>query len=212
VVLPIVALLAVAIVVVALVWKRQQIFVVAYHTWQRSIVVERLGPARETVWCSELPASASDVSRHRERHGSKKVPDGETCHAQKKDRGDGTFKEEQVCAPQFKDEPVYEEKCDYVVVKWSQVREEVVKGAALADEPRWPAVTLSHAGCSTPGCEREGTRSQSYAVFFKDQAGETYRCELVENAWASFSQGKRYSGKLRALVGSLDCDSLVAAR
>jgi len=211
-VVPIAALLTVAVVVVAVVWKKQQSFVVAYHTWQRSIAVERFGPSRQSAWCSALPAGAIDVSRHREQHGSKKVPDGETCHAQKHDRGDGTFKEEQVCAPKFKDEPIYEEKCDYVVLKWSQAREEVAKGDSIADAPRWPMVVLGRSGCSAPGCEREGAHSQSYSVFFKDQAGDTYRCELVQNAWSSFVEGKRYSGKLRALVGTLDCDSLRPVR
>jgi len=49
-------------------------------------------------------------------------------------------------------------------------------------------------------------------VVLKDPAGETYRCNLAQNAWSSFADGKRYSGTLRALTGSLDCDSLLAAR
>ncbi len=73
----------------------------------------------------------------------------------------------------------------------------------------WPAVTLASSGCRTPGCEREGARSETYTVVFKDQAGESYRCDLAQNAWSSFADGKRYSGKLRALTGSLDCDSLL---
>ncbi len=212
IVLPILALGAVAVVVVAVLWKRPQQFVVASHTWQRTINVERFGPSRESAWCSELPAAATQVSRHRERHGSSKVPDGETCHTQKKDRGDGTFKEEQVCTPKFKDEPVYEEKCDFLVLKWSQLRQEAAEGANVADAPHWPAVKLGLSGCSVPGCEREGARNESYIVVFKDRAGESYRCSLAENAWSRFDDGKRYSGKLRALVGSLDCDSLMAAR
>jgi hypothetical protein len=211
-VVPIVVLLAVAVVVVALVWRRPQKFVVTAHTWQRSVAIERLGPSRESAWCSELPASASDVSRHRERHGSKKVPDGETCHAEKKDRGDGTFKEEQVCTPKYKDEPVYEDKCDYLLVKWSRLRQEVTEGKSVADSPHWPAVSLNRAGCSVPGCEREGTRSETYTVVLKDPAGEIYRCNVAPHAWSTFADGQHYSGKLIPLVGSLDCDSLVAAR
>ncbi len=212
VVVPILAVvsLALVVVVVAVFWKRPQQFSVASHAWRRVIKVERLGPSRESAWCSELPAAATQVSRHRERHGSTKVPDGETCHAEKKDRGDGTFKEVQVCAPKFKDEPVYEDKCDYSVVKWSQLRQDAAEGAAVADVPRWPAVKLALSGCSAPGCEREGARSETYTVVFKDQAGESYRCDLPQNAWSGFADGKRYSGKLRALTGSLDCDSLLA--
>jgi hypothetical protein len=210
VVVPILAVVVVAFVLLAVFWKRPQQFVVASHAWRRAINVERLGPSRESAWCSELPTAATQVSRHRERHGSTKVPDGETCHAQKKDRGDGTFKEEQVCTPKFKDEPVYADKCDYVVVKWSQLRQEAAEGVTVADAPRWPAVKLALSGCSVPGCEREGARSETYTVVFKDKAGEAYRCDLPENAWQTFADGKRYSGKLRALTGSLDCDSLLA--
>ncbi len=210
VVLPILVLLSVAVVVVAVLWKRPQQFVVASHTWRRAINVERLGLSRESAWCSELPVAATQVSRHRERHGSTKVHDGQDCHAQKKDRGDGTFKEEQVCTPKFKEEPIYEEKCDYAVLKWSQLRQDAAEGATVADAPHWPAVTLASSGCSAPGCERQGTRSETYTVVFKDQAGETYRCDVAESDWSSFADGKRYSGKLRALVNSLACDSLVA--
>jgi hypothetical protein len=209
---PVSALLMVAVIVLLLVWKKEQSFVVASHSWRRTIDVERFGPSQESDWCSALPTGATDVTRHRERHGTKRVPDGEDCHTRKQDRGDGTFKEEQVCTPKLKDEPVYEDKCDYVIVKWSKQREEKAAGAAVSAAPRWPALTLARAGCSSPGCEREGARAETYTVVLKDAAGETYRCDLPENAWSGLIDGKRYTGKLRALVGSLDCSSLVAAR
>jgi len=212
VVLPVLALLVVAVLVLLVVWKKEAHFVVASHAWRRTINVERLGPSRESAWCSELPAAASDVSRHRERHGSTKVPDGEDCHAQRHDRGDGTFKEEQVCKPKFKDEPVFDEKCDYVLVKWSQLRQEAAEGQSVSDAPRWPSVTLARAGCAVAGCEREGSRSESYTVVFQDAKGESYRCDLTQSAWTSFAPGKRYAGKVRGLVGSLDCGSLSPAR
>jgi len=174
IVLPTLALLLVALLVLVAVWKKDGRFVVASHAWRRTINVERLGPSRESAWCSELPAAASDVSRHRERHGSHKVADGEDCHAQKKDRGDGTFKEEQVCTPRFKEEPVYDEKCEYVLVKWSQLRQEAAEGRSVGDVPRWPAVSLARAGCALPGCEREGARNERYTVLFKDERGEAY--------------------------------------
>lgn len=211
VVAPIVALLAVGVVVVAVLWKKPQQFVVSARTWQRSITVERLGPSRESTWCAELPSGAAQVSRHRERHGAKQVPDGEDCHQQKQDRGDGTFKEVQVCKPKFRDEPIYEEKCDFVLEKWSKQREALAEGGA-ADAPRWPEVTLARAGCNVVGCEREGLRSESYKVTLTDQAGEVYGCFLPQNAWSTFTDGRKYNGKLRALVGTLDCSSLVATR
>jgi hypothetical protein len=212
VVVPILALCVVAIVVLLLVWKKEQAFVVASHGWRRSVSVERLGPSRESAWCSALPATASEVSRHREQHGTKQVPDGEDCKTHKKDRGDGTFKEEQVCSPKYKDEPIYEDKCDYVVVKWSQARKEIAEGAATTPAPHWPAVTLARPACNSAGCEREGSRDESYTVVFSDAKGESYKCDFAQATWATFPDGHRYTGKLRALVNTLDCSSLVAAR
>ncbi|HXK19644.1 MAG TPA: zinc ribbon domain-containing protein, partial [Polyangiaceae bacterium] len=208
---PIATLGAVAVVVVLLLWKKEQAFVVASHSWRRSVSVERMGPVHESAWCSALPAAASEVSRRREQHGVKQVPDGEDCKTHKQDRGDGTFKEEQVCAPKYKDQPVYEDKCDYLVVRWSQARKATAEGAASVPPPQWPAVVLGRAACSSVGCEREGARDESYTVVFRDAKGENYRCDLPQPAWSSFAEGARYSGKLR-LVGSLDCSSLVAAR
>jgi hypothetical protein len=212
IVLPALVLLLVTLLVLLVVWKKEGRFVVAAHTWRRTINVERLGPVRESAWCSELPSAASDVSRHRERHGSKQVQDGEDCHAQKTDRGDGTFKEETECKPRFKDEPVYDDKCDFSLVKWRQQRQEAAEGKNVGDAPRWPAVTLARAGCPLPGCEREGARSESYTVVFKDAAGATFSCDLAQNAWSGFVDGKPYGGKLRALTSSLDCASLAASR
>jgi hypothetical protein len=208
--LPILALVTVAVVVLLMVWKKDRAFVVAAHSWQRSVTLERLGPVRESAWCGELPADARELGRRQERHGSKQVPDGEDCKTHKQDRGDGTFKEERVCTPRFKDEPVYADKCDFTIVKWSKLREEVAQGSAASPSPHWPAVTLASAGCSVPGCEREGPRSQTYTVVFKDNRGESYRCDFPEQAWSGFVDGKRYGGKLRALVGSLDCSSLIS--
>jgi hypothetical protein len=146
------------------------------------------------------------VSKGREPRGTKKVEDGEDCQTRKKDRGDGTFKEERECTPRYKQEQVFDQKCSYSIVKWSKARQEVTDGAA--DAPRWPAVKLARTGCSEPGCEREAGRDESYTVLFRDGRGEQYRCDFDEKTWSSYADGARYSGKLRALVGSLDCGSL----
>jgi hypothetical protein len=209
---PIVVLTVVAAVVLLLVWKREERFVVATHTWKRTVNVERFGPQRQSAWCEQLPAGASDISRHRERRGSKQVPDGEDCRTRKKDRGDGTFVETQECSPKYRDEPVYGDKCDYVVVRWSTLRQETVEGKASAVQPRWPSVALTRAGCTSVGCEREGARDETYTVVFRDAKGAQYRCDFDQPAWSSFNDGQTYSGKLRALVGSLDCKSLSPLR
>ncbi len=202
---PILLLVGVACVVVSmLVWRREQGLVVAEQRWQRTIAVERLGPARESAWCAELPRGAREVTRRSERRGSKRIADGEDCRQQKRDLGDGTFEEVRTCSPRFKDEPVYEDKCSYVVDRWAAERQEKAEGAAREPSPYWPSVTLA------PGGEREGARRESYTVLFRDPTGETYRCELPEKSWSTFARGAAYRGQVRAVGGSLDCASLSA--
>lgn len=203
---PSLCLLAVAVVVTLLVWKKDERLVVASRAWERTIDVERLGPTRESAWCDELPANAESVSRHRVQRGTTQVPDGEDCRLQKQDRGDGTFQETRVCTPKHKSEPAYADKCDFVRVKWTRQRQERAEGTASSPVPHWPALSLG-APCSEPGCEREGARAESYTVVLKDVAGGTYRCNLPENAWSSYVEGKSYQAKIRAL-GTLDCASL----
>lgn len=200
---PISLLLAVAVaVVLLLVWKKEQGFVVAGHHWQRTISVERLGPVRESAWCSELPSDARQVSRRREQRGAERVPDGEECRLQRQDQGDGTFKEVNTCTPRFKEQPRFEDKCDYVVEKWHAERQAKAEGSARAPAPYWPSVA-----CSPPN-EREGARREAYTVQFQDAAGETYRCELPERSWKALIPGVAYRGQVRRLVGALDCASL----
>ncbi len=55
-------------------------------------------------------------------------------------------------------------------------------------------------------------RSQRYTVTFRDDTGESYSCDFPELGWSQFAPGKRYPGKLRALVGTLDCGSLAPGR
>lgn len=212
VLLPIAALVLVAVTVVLLVWKKDQKLVVAGHTWRRAVSVERLAAVQQSAWCDEMPSEAGDVTRRREQRGTKQVPDGEDCHTRKKDLGDGTFKEERECAPRLKQEPVYDQKCAFSLVKWHPVREESVEGSSARDKPRWPAVKLERPGCASLGCEREGARSESYTVWFRDTKGDEYRCSFDEGAWSGYAEGQRYAGKLRALVGSLDCGSLHGVR
>lgn len=198
---PVALLAVVTVVVLLLVWKKEQRFVVAEHVWQRRVHIERFGPSRQSGWCDQLPAGASDVSRHREQRSTRKVPDGQDCRAKKQDRGDGTFVETQDCSPKLKEEPVYDDKCDYQVVKWSPSRQELAEGRAPAQMPRWPSVALAKA-------EREGMREETYTLVLRDPDGEQYQCNFAEPVWSRFTDGKSYSGKLRALVGTVDCSSL----
>ena len=57
------------------------------------------------------------------------------------------------------------------------MREETAQGAGPEEPPRWPVVKLERAGCLSLGCEREGSRSESYTVSFRDNKGQQYRVQ-----------------------------------
>jgi hypothetical protein len=204
-----IAALVLAVILVALFWKREGVFEVHAWVWERSIAVERFEPVRKTVWCDDKPIGARELSRHREQKGTDKVKDGETCGTRKKDLGNGSYKEVRECQPKYKDVPVYADRCDIELTEWHVIRTAEAKGASPSDPPRWPNAELGRPGTCL-GCEREGARNESYTVVFTDlkSKGES-NCDFPQDKWASFAKGSKWKGKVRVLTGGLDCDALV---
>ena len=196
---------------VAVFWKKEAAMSVAGHSWKREIKVEHFGPVSESEWCDRMPSGASSVSRHKEVRSHNKVADGQDCKTRKVDNGNGTFTEKQECTTKYKEEPVYDDKCDFKIDKWSTARTEAATGAAVTDEPRWPEVKLGKAG-SCIGCEREGEHTEKYTVVFRDQAKEEYRCDFPQAKWATFKAASKWKGDVRRMTSTLDCDSLAAAK
>ena len=61
------------------------------------------------------------------------------------------------------------------------------------------------------GSEREGTKTETYTVdFVEPKTGKTSSCDFPEPKWSAFKAGGHYDGKIGAVTGSIDCDSLVA--
>jgi hypothetical protein len=201
--------LLVAVVLVVIFWKREGVFEVSGHAWERSIAIERFDTARRTAWCDERPAGARELSRRREQRGSTQVKDGETCQTRKKDNGNGTYKEVRECQPKYRSEPIMSDRCDYEVTEWRTARTLAEKGSSPQDPPRWPVVALVRAGTCL-GCEREGPRSEKYTVKFTDSKakGEAVSCDLPEARWSTFAKGTKWKGKVRVLTGGVDCDAL----
>jgi len=187
-------------------WKKQSVFTVSGVTWKRTIVVESYGPVNDSAWCDKLPAGALVQRHHREQRSTKQVPDGEDCQVRKVDKGDGTFHEKRECTPKYKEEPVEDDKCDYRIDRWHSERTEAVSGID-AGNVRWPPTKLLRTG-SCMGCEREGAHNESYSVAFQDAKAESYACDFPQAKWTTFSVGSQWTGEIRRLVGTLDCDSL----
>ena len=200
----------VAIVLVVIFWKREGVFEVTGHAWERSIAIERFEVGKKTAWCDERPAGGRELSRRREQRSTTQVKDGETCQTKKKDNGNGTYKEVRECQPKYRNEPVMSDRCEFEVTDWRTSRTAAEKGTSPKDPPKWPAVTLVRPGACL-GCEREGPRSEKYTVKFvdsKEKGGDGVSCDLPEARWATFAKGSKWKGKVRVLTGGVECDAL----
>ncbi|HEY2367857.1 MAG TPA: hypothetical protein VGH87_15775, partial [Polyangiaceae bacterium] len=182
--------------------KRGGSFEVASARWERTIAVERLETKRDSAWCDQVPSDGRVIGRHSEQRSTKQVEDGQTCSKTKKDQGNGTYKEITECKPKYKSEPVSDQKCDYEAPRWTTARTE--KAGGESGPYTWPQVALASS-------ERQGAKNETYTVTFTEpKTGKTSTCDFPEAKWSTFKRGAHYDGKIGALSGSIDCDSLVA--
>ena len=202
--------LVVAAILVAALWKRPASVQVARHSWERTIEIEEYRSVEDRDWCDSMPSGAHDVARSREVRSHKKVEDGEDCTVRRKDQGDGTFKEIEECSPRYREEPVYDEKCRYTVERWTPDRTRSASGTSLSETPSWPDADLARTGTCV-GCEREGSRGETYTVHFAADGGKDLSCKLSQASWSSFAVGSRWTGRVGVVTGKLDCDGLTPA-
>ena len=199
-----VALIAIMIL---LFWKKSATLTVAGHTWNREVNIERFQAVEGAEWCDAMPGDAYRVSRRREKSGTRRVEDGETCRTVQQDQGDGTFKEVEECVPRYREEAVYDQRCYFRVDRWVVFRTESASGTSLTETPHWPEVWLAQTG-NRLGAEREGERSERYVVTFRTDDGEDHQCAFPEDTWRSFSIGQSLEAEVGGLTGNLSCNSL----
>jgi hypothetical protein len=202
-----VVLALVVVAVIVFTWKREGALEVTAQKWKREIRIETYGPVRDSDWCDSLPASARVVSRSRDVRDHRKISDGQECHTTKIDRGNGTFVEKETCTPKYRDEPVYDDKCAYLVNKWHSGRTLLADGAASSTPPIWPTVVLARAG-TCEGCEREGAREETYTVMLRDDQGGSHSCDFDMARWNTFAVGSKWKGRLTVLGNAVECSSL----
>jgi hypothetical protein len=191
---------------VTMLWKKDVTATVSNHSWERSIDIEMKSATTDSSWCDSVPSGAYAVSRRQEQRSTKKIADGQECHNEKHDRGDGTFEKREVCKQRFRDEPVYDDKCYFTIDRWA--RERVVKAnGGLTDEPEWPRFTLTRE-CNVVGCEREGPHHETYTVKLTSSEKKSYDCDKPQAQWKQLAEGKSYPLKVRMIGGGADCDSL----
>ncbi len=204
------ALVSVAVVIglVVLCTRKEDVrLTVTGHEWKREVRIEAYKTVRENHWCSDMPSGAHNVSRTREVKSHTQEPDGETCHTERKDNGDGSFSEKEVCKTKYRKVPVYADKCHYEIEKWVHARDAVAKGAGLSPEPQWPEVSLSSGGIGTPP-ERQGQRSETYTVRFKKSPAGEGSCDLPYERYRTFAVGSTWSGTQSLIGKQIDCASL----
>lgn len=176
--------------------------------WERTIVVEELGPVSGRADCGAVPLGAYNIDRRREQVSSRQVPDGEECTTRQVDQGDGTFRSERVCSPRYRSEPVYGDVCYFVVNQWARDREEVARGER-GTAPAWPQVRLAREGTCV-GCERLGARNEVYTVRFTEEDGNTFDCEMSTEFWQNTLEGAQFTLKVRRVGGQPLCESIGA--
>ena len=202
-----VLVVAAGLAIASVLWKEDARVEVVGHQWRRAIHIERYLPRETSAWCDDVPGSAHVTRHKREVRRHRRVPDGESCHTQREDLGDSTYREHEECSPRYREEPVYDDRCYYNVLRWSEVRVAESEGESLAKVPAWPAVGRLRA-CSVEGCEREGKREASYTLILRDAKGKEHTCELNQERWSRAADGASYAGKLSVITGALDCTTL----
>lgn len=181
-------------------------FSVLGHEWKYSIGIDQFGPRQRSSWCKELPPGAYSVSRKREVYKTKKVQDGESCTSKNVDNRDGTFRKKKTCRPKYRSENIYANKCYYSINTWHEVRKVVHAEKNL--NPTWPTPEIRSCGTTSLGCQRLGTRATTYTVHLQQKGAEPTSCNFSEDRWRSFLPNQRYSAKVGAFSGNIDCDSL----
>ncbi|MDP2307923.1 MAG: zinc ribbon domain-containing protein [Pseudomonadota bacterium] len=188
-------------------WKRESGVTVAGHTWAREIAIERYQAVSDTAWKDQLPSGARGVSCTQAERSTQKVADGQDCAMVRVDKGDGSFSEQEKCTTKYREEPVYDDKCSYVSDRWKAARTERAGGAAMTDTPRWPAVALACTG-TTLGCEREGSRKETYTVSFTADDGKALGCDVEQAKWSTLPVGSTWKAPIGVLSGAIDCGAL----
>ncbi|HLL23766.1 MAG TPA: hypothetical protein VK427_16620 [Kofleriaceae bacterium] len=196
---------AIALVIIAI-WyaffrtKETQLTVTA-HRWERAIAIEEFRDRSESAWRDEVPYDARMVSCHRAERSSKQVPDGEECRLERVDRKDGTFEEIQKCRTRYRSEPIYDDRCSYMVRRWQEVDSVRLTGEGLV--PAWPSHAPPPTAAELVGSRRAGRRREQLILEFGDQ-----RCEVSEAVWKKYTDGRRYKVAVRARSGAVVCGKL----
>lgn len=189
---------------VSTLWTRSDSATVTGHRWERTVQIQEYQAVSESDWCDDMPSGAYSVNRSEKQRDTTQVPDGEECETVNVDNGDGTFHQEQKCETVYREEAVYDTWCSYKVDKWDDLRVAEADGDGLS--PVWPQVQLRECGQPSLGCQREGTRSETYTLQVQDSSGESHTCDVDEAAWRGVQDQQQIEITVRVIGGGVSCD------
>jgi hypothetical protein len=179
------------------------------HRWQRTIAIVEMRDHEVRAWRDQPPMHATGFAMacRQEQRSSRQVQDGEECHTVKKDKKDGTFEKQNICKPKYRSEPIYDEKCSFMVRDWVPAGELVAKDKGMS--PVWPPTDIPLDAPMVLNAKKQGARTTKYILDLKMQDG-TDECSFDEDAkWKSYKDGQKLEVKVRARDStSVVCDSL----
>ncbi len=186
-------------------WTQSSSFTVSGHSWERTIQVEEYAEVSASDWCDDMPSKAHDVRESRKERSTERVADGQDCKTANVDNGDGTFRQEEECTTRYREEPVYDEWCTYTIEKWTEARVARASGQDLS--PTWPDANAKTCTSVREGCQREGTRNETYIVTLTGD-GEDHTCDFSESKWRGLSDGATVDAEVSVLMGGVQCGTV----
>lgn len=183
--------------------KRSELMEVTAHRWERVIPVEELRELSEDGWRDAMPSDARPISCYQKQRSTKRIEDGEECHNEKEDRGDGTFEVVKKCSPTYREEPVKDEWCSYRVVRWKELPEAALRTQGAGLTPTSPTGAPPQNAAQILGARRSRPMRESLILELGKQ-----RCEVSEAVWRKHADGVKLKVQVRASSGALVCSSL----
>jgi hypothetical protein len=139
---------------------------------------------------------------------TRQVADGQTCRTVRRDNGDGTYSQRRQCQTKYRSEPIYGNRCDFVVNTWRYSRSATSTGANLETPVVWAAANLKTG--SVLGAEREAGRSEKYTLQFAGGNVKPFTCDVPETQWRASSIGVQFGLKVGQALGNAQCATLTA--
>ena len=204
-------LIIVAVLIIGGIWwltqTREAVVSVAGHTWQREIRIEKYAAVPASTWCESVPIGAYGIRQYRDVRSTRQIADGQTCQSVRRDNGDGTYSQRRVCQTKYRSEPIYGNRCDFLVNTWAYSRSATTNGANT-ENVVWANLDLRTG--SSLGAEREAGRSEKYSLNLAGNNVKPFSCNVPENTWRSSSIGASFGLKVGQALGNAQCDTLTA--